>query len=420
MPAFLVQTSLKTTIVLVAAWLLTRAMTRSSAAARHFVWTLALVAALVLPLVQLVVPRWDLRVLAVPPTYTGGVVLSEPWTGDAGEPALPSMSAASSDPDQARARSIDLSWLAVAMAVWVAGLAVALVRLAGGLAWVSRMTRDAGDIDDVRWTESRDRLAAALGITMPVAVKISPEATIPVTCGIWRPTILLPGDAARWPDERREVVLLHELAHVARRDCFVQALARLACAVHWFNPFAYVAAAELRAEQERAADDLVLASGTEPPVYADHLFELARTARSERYPAWATVAMARPSQIEGRLIDILDDRRNRQPPGRAVRGGVAAASVAVLLPIGALQVTAAPAAGQAPPVPPSIDLRVDMPAPSPNPIPAPAPLPSPGRRARRRRHPPSARRYPTKRAAAWPMRCSRSSAIRTRTFVNRR
>ena len=66
MPAFFVQTSLKATLVLVAAWLLTRAMKRSSAAARHFVWTVAVVAALALPLVQLVAPRWNLLLPASP------------------------------------------------------------------------------------------------------------------------------------------------------------------------------------------------------------------------------------------------------------------------------------------------------------------------------------------------------------------
>ena len=271
--------------------------------------------------------------------------------------------------------------MAVAMAAWVAGLAVALARLAAGLAWVSRITRDAVDIDDLRWAETLDRLAAAFGIARP-AVKVSPDATIPVTCGIRKPTILLPVEAAGWTDERRDVVLLHELAHVARRDCLLQTLTRVACAVHWFNPLAYLAAAEQRAEQERAADDLVLASGTEAPVYADHLFELARTARTERYAAWATLAMARPSQIEGRLIDILDDRRNRRPPGRMVRAAVAAAATALLVPVAALQVTAAPAPEPAPAVT-AVETQVDQPSapPDPNPNPTPMPTPRPAPRA---------------------------------------
>ena len=63
MVPLLIQITLKTTVVLMGAWLVTRAMGRGSAAARHLVWTIALVAVLVLPAVQVISPRWDLPVL---------------------------------------------------------------------------------------------------------------------------------------------------------------------------------------------------------------------------------------------------------------------------------------------------------------------------------------------------------------------
>ena len=389
MPAFFVQTSVKATIVLVAAWLLTRAMRRSSAAARHLVWTMAVIAVLALPLIQLAVPRWSLallpaaaaRVVTAPsePLSAAPTAVDVPGKSGIAGAAATLAPTASVDSGPTAAPSIDISWLAVAMAAWVAGLAVALARLAAGLAWVGRITREAVDVDDPLWTGTLNQLAASLGITAPVSLKTSPETSIPVTCGIRTPTILLPVEAAGWADDRRDVVLLHELAHVARRDCLVQTFARLACAVHWFNPLAYVAAARLRAEQERAADDLVLAAGADAPVYADHLFELARTFRTERYPAWATLAMARPSQIEGRVMDILDDRRNRRPPARAVRAAVAVSATALLLPVGALQLTAAPASQSAPALEAPTDGQLDdtypLPEPDPDPNPAPNPLP---------------------------------------------
>ena len=354
MPALFVQVSVKLTIVLLAAWLLTRAMARSSAAARHLVWTVAIVAALLLPLIHVTVPRWHLPLLpapaaaavvaAVAPEPERAPIPAEDWQIEAGVTGVapaPAASLAAVDSRPAFPPATEIGRMAVAMAVWVAGLAIALARLAAGLAWVSRITREAVDVDDMRWTSALDDLVAAFGITSPVALKFSPEAAIPVTCGIRTPTILLPPDAAGWVEERRDVVLLHELAHIARRDCLVQTLARLACAVHWFNPLVHLAAVRLRAEQERASDDLVLAAGANAPMYADHLFELARTARTERDPTCAAVAMARPSQIEGRVMDILDDRRNRRPPVRRVRTALAASAAVLMLPLGALHLTAA-------------------------------------------------------------------------------
>ena len=125
----------------------------------------------------------------------------------------------------------------------------------------------------------------------------------------------MPADADAWPVERLRIVLLHELAHVKRRDCLTHLLAQAACAVYWFNPLAWMAARQARAERERACDDLVLAAGTRGSDYAEELLQIARVMRSGRFPAvlaGATLAMAHRSQLEGRLMAILDPRIPRR------------------------------------------------------------------------------------------------------------
>jgi len=357
--ALLILITVKATIVLSAAWLVTRAMAHCSAAARHLVWTVAVMAALVLPAVQLVGPRWDLPVLPGGsfPVMTAGAVSgsdsshasSEPLDMPADWRLTPATAAIPIDPDPAPAPEIP--WPAVLATVWLAGMAFALVRLGTGLVWVRRIRRRAVEMTDPQWTVLLDDTATTLGIDTPVSLKMSTDTTIPVACGIGHAAVLLPPDAVDWPEERRRVVLLHEMAHVARRDCLVQSLAQLARAVHWFNPIAHLAATRLRAEQERACDDLVLAAGAEASAYADHLLEIACAFRAERCPTWAALAMARPSQLEGRLLAILDDHRMRRPPARWLRAAVAVTAGALILPIGVLQLTAAtgPAGSQGAP-----------------------------------------------------------------------
>ena len=106
---------------------------------------------------------------------------------------------------------------------------------------------------------------------------------------------------------------------------------------HWFNPLAWTATRRLQAERERACDDLVLSVGTRGSEYAQHLLEIARAMRAHGSPGWATVAMARPSELEGRLLAILDPGRNRRRATRvATVVGLVAMSLLVL-PLAALQ-----------------------------------------------------------------------------------
>jgi hypothetical protein len=222
------------------------------------------------------------------------------------------------------------AWLGVALAV--------LAPLPLGLALVGRLRRRARPLDEAPWPGLLSRLAGALQLARPVRLLLSADpAAMPMAVGLARPAILLPGEAGRWDEEKRRVVLLHELAHVRRRDCLTHALARLACALYWFNPLAWLALRRMRIERERACDDLVLSAGPCPSAYAAHLLEIARTMRVGALTSAAAIAMARPSQLEGRLRAILDATRNR----KALRWGTLILGVLLLLlitiPLGMLK-----------------------------------------------------------------------------------
>ncbi|HEX8209894.1 MAG TPA: M56 family metallopeptidase [Longimicrobium sp.] len=301
----------KSTLVLCAAALAARALRHGSAARRHLAWTLALGALLVLPLLALALPAWKLPFLRI---------VTHPAVREMGEVAGPATPAEL------------LTAGALLALVWAMGAAAVLARMAFGWRAVRRMARGAVPMDDLRWTDTVRMLGESVGVRGSVRLVRGEGAAMPVTWGVFRPTILLPAAADEWAPERRRVVLLHELAHVARRDCLTQMLATLCCAAYWFHPGAWWAARRMRVEREEACDDRVLAAGARASDYAGHLVEVARTFRVPR-PAAPAMAMARGGQLQARVLAVLDAGRDRRAVPHGAGMAVSAAVLAALLPL---------------------------------------------------------------------------------------
>ncbi|HEX2210351.1 MAG TPA: M56 family metallopeptidase, partial [Longimicrobium sp.] len=227
-------------------------------------------------------------------------------------------------------------WLPAAMdavtmlvIVWLLGALLLLGRLAVGTAALGWMARTGHLVRDERWTACAARIRREY--RGPAARLIRTRWTeMPMTCGILRPVILLPIDCLAWPDERRDVVLRHELAHVARRDVLTIMLAQLVRAGHWYNPLSWVALHQLRGEAERCCDDQVLSTGTRASAYAAHLLDMIRTTRRVQRGAGLALPMAHRSGFETRLHAILDPAHRRGKPGRG-RASVVAVTFAALV-----------------------------------------------------------------------------------------
>jgi beta-lactamase regulating signal transducer with metallopeptidase domain len=307
-----------------ATWLMSR---RGSSAARHFVWTLAIVGLLLLPALSVLVPEWPVVVRRVPATRGAARILastisvSEPES--AGTPvsddhAITPAAVPAADPRE------PVSWFAVAVTVYAAGAAGLLTVLALQHWRVTRATRRAALVQDPDWLRVASECAQTLGMQRLPELRRSLGQPVPMAVGTRRPSVVLPAVAETWPEDRRRAVLLHELAHVSRYDCLTQLLACVARAVYWFHPGVWWAARRLRVERELACDDRVLVAGAEGREYAGHLLEIAYSLSGRRVPALA-VTMACSRQLEGRMMAALDDTRNRRVP----RAGIRRAGIAV-------------------------------------------------------------------------------------------
>jgi beta-lactamase regulating signal transducer with metallopeptidase domain len=330
--------ALKATAILAAAALLQALWhRRTSAATRHLVWTIVVASLLLLPFAWRVAPRWSVAVTG-PAVPTMGasfdpVVDRQPSTATvatAGAIDVPASPAASLDAAGTGAWRVS-AW-AILLVVYVVGVAGVLLSLTLHHWRARRLAARATEVIDGPWVAQIANASAELGVRRRVRLLRSREVALPMTFGTRVPAILIPATADLWTDDRRRAVLLHELAHVARYDCLTQTLALVACAAYWPHPAVWWVARQLRVERELACDDRVLAAGAEADAYAGHLLEIAYSLGGRRAPALA-VSMARPNQLEGRLLAALDPARNRRSPGRVALvtlGAVAALAVMTL------------------------------------------------------------------------------------------
>ena len=233
--SFLLDLALKTSAVLAAAWLATRLLRQRTAALRHLVWTAAAAAVLALPLLSLFLPPVRVpvagRLLALVPNITF-------QTGaTAGAAAAPGFAPGTAQPAPAPA-SAPIDWRLFPLLLWAAGTAAGVAQLALAARATALARRRAHPHS---FQAEGVALASAIGIGRAVDILAAPAGSMPITCGLFHPVVFLPADAAGWDAERRRVVLLHELAHVRRGDAGAHILARLALALHWWNPLAWLA-----------------------------------------------------------------------------------------------------------------------------------------------------------------------------------
>ncbi len=335
----LLEWAARATLPLVGALLIARLARGPSAAQRHWLFLVALIAAACLPVAGAFAPDITLPVLTPQPapveTANASFVHEIP-TG-------PLISEVPAPLPPAPLPTIFTLKNALLL-LWLGGIALLATRRFLDRQRLARFAAGARIFDDSSWNQLALSCSRAIGLRTPVQFLLHPDAATPATWGCFRPVVLLPTEALGWSAGRRRAILLHELGHIRRRDVFTQQVADLICILLWIHPLVWQLAARMRVEREKACDDLVLACGARPSGYAAALFDLYRRLDAARFPSHAAAACSLPrpdsgaAGIERRLIHVLDPMQSHdQLSGwKAARAALFVALLA--LPAAALQV----------------------------------------------------------------------------------
>jgi beta-lactamase regulating signal transducer with metallopeptidase domain/predicted nucleic acid-binding Zn-ribbon protein len=318
---------LKASLLLSATLLAARLLRRAPASSRHRLWTFAFAAVLALPLLAVALPSVYVPIplwrgvaaspsIDVPVTRRGepaavaqrsGSGVTQPTSPHSGGQQRRDASGVS-DPERAPSTAFASvpTLRGLLLTAWVGGALTAVGVLLLSLTRVRRLAGTADDLNDESWTTAARALGTRLGLRRPARLLISPAVGTPMAGGFWRPAIFLPSSAREWSTEQRDVVLAHELAHLAGHDSLRHVAARLAVAFYWFHPLAWMAARQAVAAREQACDEAVLALGTRPSDYARVLLDLAASLHPSR-AALGALPMVERSHLETRLMAILNN-----------------------------------------------------------------------------------------------------------------
>jgi len=195
-----------------------------------------------------------------------------------------------------------------------------------------RIARPAGR----RLHTSVRRLAGAIGVRRVPAVRLVPARVPPMLWALFGAPRLLVPDAllARLEPGGRDALLLHELAHVRRRDHWVRYLELAATALFWWNPVLWWARRRLRQAEEECCDAWVVrVLPGSARAYADAILATVRfVSRSPSALPPAASGLDLFRTLERRLTMILRPDRSRRlaAPARFALLVCAAAVLAVL------------------------------------------------------------------------------------------
>src|SRR6476646_8076310 len=391
--AIILDTLVKSTLLLAIAWGAALVLKRRSAATQHMVRSFALAALLLLPISVMLLPAWHIKGLPqYPKSSPTQQSAKQPVTIAASlvntrrapaEPVRRSAVSVATAPVNARvkhdeahaAKSLDTQPAAsvnastatlnstptsaevgparrttaatssanlipaflsrLLLGVWIAGSLFFLARWRLNAMRLAALVRRANVLTDSGWNAQVRAVCAEQQIDRHVALLVSNEIEVPITTGILFPRIVLSPDYPEWSATRRSAILNHALAHIKRLDAFTQALANLAASVYWFHPLVWLMVHAMRAERERACDDHVLAAGTKAADYAHELLDIVSGLREPELAA--ALAMARKSQLEGRVLAVLNPALPRGSVSRRSALALAILTLCVVLPLSAMR-----------------------------------------------------------------------------------
>ena len=212
--------------------------------------------------------------------------------------------------------TIQESWAVYLFAGWVLIASYSLLGVARAAWHLHALRKACTPVDPAGLEPVLQDTLRHYRIKRPVQLCTSEQVKVPTAIGLMKPAVVIP----RWVMDELSApelnqILLHELAHLRRRDDWTNLIQQVVRALFFFHPAVWWIEKKIALEREMACDDAVLAETESPRAYAECLAHLAERSFVHRSLALAQAALGRVRQTSLRVAEILNANRPARSSG---------------------------------------------------------------------------------------------------------
>ena len=218
----------------------------------------------------------------------------------------------------------------IVITIWLVGIGLCTLRLAGGLWKLHGFKQNGTTRAEAEWHKRLAVLCDELGIGRTVELIRSDLITTPIAVGLIKPMIIVPTSLfLQIPAQQLEVIILHELIHIRRFDCLVNAFQCVAEILFFYHPAVWWMSAEIRREREFAADAAVLKVAGDRVIYATALADLEELRLTANMTVPSTAVAANGGNLMERIKRILNKKTEISGASSAWSAGIAISTISI-------------------------------------------------------------------------------------------
>lgn len=200
----------------------------------------------------------------------------------------------------------------ICFAVWLTGAAFFFAYHLYRLAAFRRKTAGGREITDPHIRRLLEQNSEKLGIKRRIKIVECEMVSVPGVMGVFRSVVLLPKGLADAADAQKlEMVFLHELCHVKRRDLIKRYVWLIARTLHWFNPLVWIAYRAYMDDVETACDEMAMRQLSQEGVctYSQALVEVVKSINRKAVEPVSISLCKNKSKLGKRVENMMKPKR---------------------------------------------------------------------------------------------------------------